>query len=94
MLCRICGQREESYRGECKVCGYKKRNKNKVLKVLSCGFWCEDEIDIVIYHMLYSGYEVVNDILQYLPKKTLYDLVNLLEFEMPIKGVAKNRVEL
>jgi hypothetical protein len=62
MLCKICGEREESYRGECKVCSYKKRNKDKINKVLSDGFWCENELDIVIYHMLYSNYSVVNDI--------------------------------
>ena len=94
MLCKICGKLEASYRGECKVCGYKKRNKDNVLNVISDGFWCEDEIDIVIYHMLYNNYDVINNILQYLPNKTLSDLVNLLEFEMPIKGTAKNRVEL
>lgn len=94
MLCKICGEREASYRSECKVCNYKKRNKDKIFQVIAKGFWCENELDIVIYHMLYNSYNVINNIVGHLPNKNLSDLVNLLEFDMPIKGTAKNRVEL
>lgn len=94
MLCQVCGIREASYRGECKVCGYKKRNNENVYKVLSDGKWNQEEIDAVIFHMLCEKHDVVNDILPYIPEKTLDDLVNLLEFDMPIRGTAKNRILL
>ena len=94
MLCKICNTRQATYRGECKVCNYKKRNKDRIDAVLSCGNWSENELDIVIYHMLYEKHDVINEIIPYLNNKTLSDLAQLLEFDMPIRGKVKNQILL
>ena len=94
MICRTCNKFSADYRGECKVCGYKHRNKDKIDAVLSREYWSKDELETVMYHMLYATFEVVNDIVPFLNNKSLDDLVHLLEFDMPIRGKVKNQIRL
>ena len=94
MICKTCGKFPEYYRGECKVCGYKRRNKEKIQMVLDKNYWDNDELDTIVYHMLYSTFEVINDIVPLLKNKTLDDLARLLEFDLPIRGRVKNQIKL
>lgn len=71
---------------QCKICGYKKRNKEKYEAVLSEGFWSETELNIVIAEVLVNGTTVINHIIPLLNQKTLSDLAKLLYYDMPIRG--------
>lgn len=90
MICSKCGKYEVTYRHECKVCGYKKRNKDKISKIISENLWNLDEIEIIVYHILYNTYETINPILNHLRGRSLDDLMNVLSLlkiggQTPIK---------
>lgn len=93
-LCSKCGKYKPTSRNECKVCGFKKRRKNDVQKVLDKGIWSEDELEKIIYNILYNNYDCVNEIVQSLNHKTLDDLIILLTQDLTIRGTAKSKVKI
>lgn len=92
MICKKCNKYEVVYRNECKVCGFKKRRKEDIENVIIKEFWTIDELEIIIYSILYEKYDCVNDILPTLNNKTLDDIVFLLTKELKILGMAKSKV--
>lgn len=92
MICNKCGKFEVVYRSECKVCGFKKRRKEDIDKVLKDGFWTIEELEIIIYSILYSKYDCVNEILPMLNDKKLDDIMLLLTSQMKILGMATSKV--
>lgn len=92
MICKKCNKFEVAYRNECKVCGFKKRRKEDIDNVLKNGFWSLEEIETIIYSILYAKYDCINKILPNLNNKTLDNLVFLLTKEMTILGVATSKV--
>lgn len=94
MICNKCNKYEVTYRNECKVCGFKKRRKDDINIVLSNGFWNIDELEIVIYHMLYQTYDNINKISEHLEHKTLMDLVVLLTKDLKILGLTPSKIKV
>ena len=82
MICKKCNKFEIMYRNECKVCGFKKRRKEDLEKIIIKEFWTIDELEIIIYSILYEKYDCVNKILPMLNNKTLDDVVFLLTREL------------
>lgn len=93
MLCKICNTRNADYRGVCKVCDYKRRHCDDIQKVIDEKYWTEGEIDLILDMILHRKIEVINDLLPYLDKKTLKDLVDLLSNSMRI-GNAPQHVRM
>ena len=94
MLCNKCNKRNEDYRGLCKVCDYKRRNKEKVQKFLeSSSEWSEYEFDIVLEYVLYQKGDVINSLEDMLPNKTLSQIVDLIK-ELHIGGRTPIKIEL
>lgn len=94
MICKKCNKYEVTYRSECKVCGFKNRRKEHIDKVLSNGFWNIDELELVIYHMLYQTYDNINEISTHLENKTLGDLVDLLSCDLKILGMTPSKIKV
>ena len=78
MLCNECKFREKFDYNGCKVCGYKKRNYNKVISILQDGKWTEFELDLILEHILYRKIEVVNELEKLLLNKSLREIVDLI----------------
>ena len=94
MLCNKCNKRNEDYRGLCKVCDYKRRNKEKVHKFLESSIeWYEYEFDIVLEYVLYQKGNVVNSLDDILPNKTLSQIVNFIK-DLHIGGRTPIKIEL
>lgn len=94
MLCTKCNQKEEHYRGLCKVCDYKKRNLEKIVNFLNKNDnWVESEIDIVLENILYRSIEVVNEIENKLCDKSLSQIINFIT-TMHIGGRTPIKVKL
>ena len=86
-LCK-CG-RPITYERWCKVCYYKYKHKDFKIP----DGWTEEEIETILYHVLYETYEYLNDIVQLLNNRTLDDLVDLLLSDLKI-GKKPQRVKL
>lgn len=94
MLCNTCEQRDEYYRGLCKVCDYKKRNHVKVQEFLqSHAEWLEDELDITLEYILYQKIDVINPLEDILQTKTLLQIVDLIK-DLRIGGRTPIKIEL
>lgn len=94
MLCNKCNKRNEDYRGLCKVCDYKIRNKEKVQKFLeNHREWSEYELDIVLEYILYQKGDVINLLEDMLPRKTLSQIVDLIK-DLHIGGRTPIKIEL
>ena len=94
MLCTICEQRDEYFRGLCKVCDYKKRNRIKVLEFLQrYQEWEEYEFDVVLEHILYQKIDVINPLEDILQNKTLSQIVSLIKI-LHIGGRTPIKIEL
>lgn len=74
------------------MCGFKKRRKEDIQNVLNKGFWNKEELEVIIYNILYDNYDCVNKIIPFLNNKTLDDLVVLLTQDLTIRGLAKSKV--
>jgi G:T-mismatch repair DNA endonuclease (very short patch repair protein) len=94
MICNRCNKYEVTCRNECKVCGFKKRRKLDIDKVINNGFWNMEELEIIIYNILYQKVECINDIVPLLNNKTLDDLANLLSFDLTIRGTSTHKIKL
>lgn len=93
MICGKCNKEFDIiYRNECKLCGFKKRNKEKYEKIINDGFWTEEEINIILYQLFYVQPKSINEIYILLTNKTLSNLVSLLRRDLPIRGQTKQRV--
>lgn len=92
MICKKCNKFEITCRNECKVCGFKKRRKDDIDNVLKNGFWTIEELETIIYSILYSKYDCINDIVPMLNDKNLDDIVFLLTKDMKILGLATSKV--
>jgi hypothetical protein len=94
MLCTICEQRDEYFRGLCKVCDYKKRNHTKVQEFLQVHLeWTECELDIILEHILYQKIDVINPLEDILQDKTLSQIVDLIK-TLHIGGRTPIKIEL
>lgn len=94
MLCNTCEQRDEYYRGLCKVCDYKKRNRIKVQEFLQSHVeWAEDELNIILEYVLYQKNDVVNPLEDILQNKTLLQIVDLIK-DLHIGGRTPIKIEL
>lgn len=94
MLCNTCEQRDEYYRGLCKVCDYKKRNRTKVQEFLQSHLeWAEDELNIILEYVLYQKIDVVNPLEGVLQNKTLLQIVDLIK-DLRIGGRTPIKIEL
>lgn len=93
MICNTC-KKDYPYftHSECKLCGFKKRNKEKYDLLISNGFWKEEEIDIILYQLLYVQPKTINEISYLLENKTLSELVSLLRIDLPVRGQTRQRV--
>ena len=95
MICYTCKKDYEYFtHSECKLCGFKKRNKEKYNKVLEDGFWTEEELDIVLYQLFYAKPKIINGIELLLNKKSLPDLVELLRRKLPVGGQISQKIEI
>ena len=95
MICYTCKKDYEYFtHSECKLCGFKKRNKEKYNKVLEDGFWTEEELDIVLYQLFYTKPKIINGIELLLNKKSLSDLVELLRRKLPVGGQINQKIEI
>ena len=94
MLCNKCNKRNEDYRGLCKVCDYKRRNKEKVQKILeNSSEWSRYELDIILEYVLYQKGDVVNFLEDMLPNKTLSQIVDMIK-DLHIGGRIPIKIEL
>ncbi len=94
MICNKCNKYEVIYRSECKVCGFKKRRKLDIDNVINKGFWNIEELETIIYNILYQKVECINDIVPLLNNKTLDDLATLLSFDLPIRGWTTYKIKM
>ena len=94
MICKKCNKYELTYRSECKVCEFKKRRKQDIENVLNKNFWNIEELEQIIYSLLYEKVSCVNEILPFLNNKTLDDLVLLLSKDMTIRGITPSKVKV
>jgi hypothetical protein len=78
MLCNQCGIREKIDYNGCKVCGYKIRNQEKIISILQNNQWTELELDLILDNILYHKIEVVNELEELLPNKSLKEIVDLI----------------
>ena len=94
MLCNVCKQRDEYFRGLCKACDYKKRNHIKVREFLQSHLeWTEDELDVVLEYILYQKIDVINPLDDILQNKTLLQIVDLIK-DLHIGGRTPIKIEL
>lgn len=93
MICSKCKKDYEYFaHSECKLCGFKKRNKERYEDLIKEGFWDEEEIDIVLNQLFYVKPDIINDIPSLLKNKTLDDLVSLLRRKLPVRGQTNQKV--
>lgn len=93
MLCNQCNQRERACGSLCKVCGYKKRNRDKINNILKNSIWSEEDIDILLENLLYCKINVVNDLENIFVTKSLKQIVDLI-IEMHIGGRTPIQIRL
>lgn len=94
VLCNKCKRRNEHYRGVCKVCDYKRRNKEKIYDFLTnSSEWSEDELDIVLEYLLYQMGDVINPLEDMLENKTFSQIVCLIK-DLHIGGRTPIKIEL
>ena len=93
MLCNKCRVREKNDCNGCKVCGYKKRNQEKIASILQIGRWNESEIDLILDNILYRKIEVVNELEALLPNRPLKEIVDLVVL-LHIGGRIQVRIKL
>ena len=94
MLCNTCEQRDEYYRGLCKVCDYKKRNHAKIQEFLQSHLeWTEDELNMILEYVLYQKNDVINPLEDVLRNKTLLQIVDLIK-DLRIGGRTPIKIEL
>jgi len=87
MICYTCKKEYEHItRSECKVCGFKRRRKEDINMILKRGVWSENEIEIIVYNILYKKYDYINEIVPLLDNKSLDDLIKLLSKDLTIRG--------
>lgn len=94
MVCKSCNCLQIAYDGLCKVCSYKKRHADTINKILNEEKWEINEIDLILYNILYDKIKVVNELVEKLNNKTLDDVVQLLYYDMKILGRKSQKVEL
>lgn len=93
-LCNKCGKYEMNYKNECSVCSFKRRRKLDIEKVINNNFWNEEEIEIIIYNILYSKFDCINKIIPLLNNKNLNDLLKLITKDLTIRGQTSIKVEV
>lgn len=94
IICKKCNKYEVTYRHECKICGFKKRRSDLIDSVLSNGTWSLDEIETILYNILYEKVSVVNEIVPLLENKTLDDLLHFLTEDFKIGGQTRIRAKV
>lgn len=93
MICQICKIRDKADYNGCKVCGYKKRNYEKITSILNNGEWNEEELDTMLENVLYHKIDVVNELGLFLPNKTLNNIVDVIT-NLHIGGRTLIKIEL
>ena len=94
MLCNKCNERDEHYKGLCKVCDYKRRNQDKIHEFLKASQeWNEDELDIILDYILYQKGNIINPLENVLRNKTLRQIVDLIK-TLHIGGRTPIKIEL
>lgn len=93
-ICTKCNKFEITSNSECKVCGFKKRRKQDIDKVIENKFWNINELETIIYSILYAKYDCINEITPLLNNKTIEDLAFLLTQDMKILGLAPSKIKV
>ena len=94
MICKKCNKYETTTKNECKICSFKKRRKQDIDNILSNKMWDMEELEIILYNILYNKISCINELLPKLKNKTLDSLVDLLSNELTIRGQCSIKVKI
>lgn len=89
-ICKCCGIEKpvkdfridgKSFKSNCRVCEFKKRNCIKYKEN-----WSQEQYDIILDCIINKRFKYINDIVPLLNNKELYELLDLLSFDLIIKN--------
>lgn len=98
MICRKCGKdfpKLGARGGKCYICSAKEPHEEEIRKLLKEGFWTIEEIDTIIYKMIYDNIETINELNHFLSNKSLKDIYVLLDKKLKLGGMCcKRRIKV
>lgn len=78
--CNVCNRKcVKNNCSSCPIYGYKKRNKLSTIEE-----WSNEEIDIILCHILLKNEKILDNILKLLPNRDMYNLIYLLQNKLRI----------